>query len=92
MLCCATEPAIAAELLRLATSAVAEATGLGGGDMAAGAEADFVVLENDSYQDKLGAGTALEPLALDSTNRPRRTVYRGGRRLLFGANDSQPKL
>lgn len=89
---CATEPVIAEELLRLATSAVAEATGLGGGDMSAGAEADFVVLENDSCQENMGAGTALEPLALRSTNKPRRTVYRGGRRLLFGAKDAQPKL
>ena len=39
-----TEPEIATEMLRLATSAVAQGTGLGGGHLSVGAEADFVML------------------------------------------------
>ena len=62
------EPAIAAELLRLATSAVAEVTGLGGGDVSVGAEADFVVLESNRRRQSVTTEAAYEPLALSSIN------------------------
>lgn len=84
-----TEPQIAKELLRLATSAVAEATDLGGGHLSVGAEADFVLLENISQQEDVK--TESEALALDrrhfcpnKTMQPtRRVVFRRGRQLLF---------
>lgn len=97
------EPAIAAELLRLATSAVAEVTGLGGGGVSVGAEADFVVLESNRQRQSVTTEAAYEPLALSSINfgsdgdgkrtRPsRRTVYRGGRQVLFAQERAASKL
>ena len=88
------EPAIAAELLRLATTAVAEATGLAGGSLSIGAAADFMLLDNGPRRQNIQDGTALEPLVLSSTNfwsgrvsnrtkPPQRVVFRGGRKLLF---------
>ena len=88
------EPAIAVELLRLATTAVAEATGLLGGTFSVGAAADFVLLDNGPRQQSFRDETALEPLALSSANfgsdgssnktrPPQRVVFRGGRQLLF---------
>ena len=98
------EPAIAAELLRLATTAVAEATGLVGGSLSVGAAADFVLLDNGPRQQNIGDGAALEPLVLSSTNfwsggasnrtkPPQRMVFRGGRKLLFVQElHADPKL
>ena len=98
------EPAIAVELLRLATTAVAEATGLLGGRFSVGAAADFVLLDNGPREQSFRDETALEPLVLSSANfgsgessnktvTPQRVVFRGGRKLLFGEEvHAAPKL
>ena len=61
---------VAVELLRLATVAVGEATGLGGGELAPGARADFMLV---------GAGSLVA--ALTGFGQPR-AVFRAGQRLL----------
>ena len=56
------------ELLRLATTAVAEATGLLGGTFSVGAAADFVLLDNGPRGQSFRDETLLEPLVLSASN------------------------
>lgn len=65
------DESVATELLRLATVAVGEVTGLGGGQLSPGARADFVLV---------AAGSLVE--ALTGFDQPR-AVFRAGQRLLF---------
>eukprot|EP01047_Picozoa_sp_COSAG01_P101925 COSAG01_NODE_31589_length_595_cov_0.790323_1_plen_147_part_00 len=68
------EAPVALELLRLASTAVADVTGLGGGVVQAGERADFLLVE--------GAPTIESALSAHGLM-CRRSVFRAGRRLIF---------